>query len=135
MSALVADTSALVAIMRDEPDCDWLAQQLKNASGRLIAAPTAHEFGIVIDSKPHQKPGSSERFLRETKIAVLPFDHALAKRAVDAFLRYGKGRHKAALNFGDCFTYALAEELGLPILCIGNDFVQTDLPVLRPPAA
>lgn len=133
MTALVADTSALVAIVRGEPDKEWLTQHLLQATGRVIAAPTALEFGMVIESDPGQDRGSTRRFLRDADISVIPFDGRLAERALDAFHRFGKGRHKAALNFGDCCTYALAEELGLPILCIGNDFARTDLPVLPPP--
>jgi len=73
-----------------------------------------------------------DRFATQTQ-TVRPFMEDLAERGIEAWRRYGRGRHLAALNVGDCCTYALAEHLGLPILCTGNDFARTDLPVLRPP--
>jgi len=71
--------------------------------------------------------------LRDARISVEPFDAELADRATDAWRRFGKGRHPAALNLGDCFTYALGEQTGYPILCVGLAFAKTDLPVLSPP--
>jgi ribonuclease VapC len=81
------------------------------------------------------KPSSGivRRVLRDAEITVAPLDLPLAERALDAWRRFGKGRHPAALNLGDCFSYALAEASGCPILCVGDDFARTDLPVLRPP--
>lgn len=66
------------------------------------------------------------------KIDVVPVDAELAARAMSAWRRYGKGRHPAGLNFGDCFTYALAEQTGHPALCTGDDFAATDIAVVRP---
>ena len=68
-----------------------------------------------------------ERFLQEAALTVIPFGPEHHSRAVDAYLRYGKGRHPAALNFGDCMTYATARLAAAPLLCVGNDFAQTDL--------
>lgn len=133
MSAIVVDTSALVAIVKDEPGREWLVDRLTKASGRVIAAPNALEFGIVLEARAPDAVGIAQRVLRQARIAVVPFDEDLAERAQNAWRRFGKGRHPAALNFGDCCTYALAEETGYPILCVGDDFRRSDLPVLQPP--
>ncbi|TQN37971.1 ribonuclease VapC [Blastococcus colisei] len=133
MTVVVVDTSALVAIMTGEPARGWLADQLSSATGRFIAAPTALELGIVLEARASAAVGIAKRTLREARIVVVPFDEELADRAQDAWRRFGKGRHSAALNFGDCCTYALAEQSGHPILCVGDDFRRTDLPVLQPP--
>jgi ribonuclease VapC len=74
------------------------------------------------------------RVRRDAEITVMQFDAGLAERALDAWRRFGKGRQPAALNFGDCCTYALAEATGCPVLCTGDDLARTDLPVLRPPS-
>lgn len=130
---LVVDTSAMVAILTGEPGAAWLSEELDRAVSPLIAAPVALELSIVLEARAPSAVGVGRRALRDARLRVEPFDQDLAERAVDAWRRYGKGRHPAALNFGDCCTYALAEHVGLPILCVGNDFAQTDLPVLRPP--
>lgn len=132
MSALVVDTSAMVAILTDEPHRDWLSAQLATTTGHIIAAPTALELGIVLEARTPAAVGISRRALREARISVTPFDDDLAERALDAWRRFGKGRHRAALNFGDCCTYGLAERTGYPILCVGDDFARTDLPVVTP---
>lgn len=77
-------------------------------------------------------PGIARRAVREALVDIEPFDDDLAERAVDAWRRFGKGRHPAALNFGDCMTYALADKTGYPILCVGENFAQTDLETVRP---
>ena len=88
---------------------------------------------MVLESRLAESAGLSRRVLSQLEIQVTSFTPEMADRAMHAWRRYGKGRHPAALNFGDCCTYALAEHTGFPILCSGNDFAQTDLPVLRPP--
>jgi ribonuclease VapC len=123
------DTSAIMAVLRQEPGHEVLSELLKVSRPRLMAGPTAVEVGIVIGSRTRDF-GRWQRVLRESAIEVIAFDERLVARAVDAFRRFGKGRHPAGLNFGDCCTYALAEERGLPILCVGGDFRRTDLPVL-----
>lgn len=134
MTAIVVDTSAIVAILMNEPQREWLSTELAGASTRLIAAPTALELGIVLESRKPTAQGIANRFLRDANISVEPFDDTLVDRAMDAWRRFGKGRHPAGLSFGDCFTFALAEETGFPILCVGNDFALTDQPVVTPPA-
>lgn len=135
MTALVVDTSAVVAILTDEPGRGWLSRQLADASERFMAAPTMLELGIVVEARTPTATGIVRRFLRDTEITVTSFDTIMAERALDAWRRFGKGRHPAGLNLGDCFSYALAEATGCPILCVGDGFARTDLPVLCPPTA
>lgn len=132
MTAVVVDTSALVAVLLGERTRDWIVTQLLAADLRVMAAPTAVELGIVLEARVPAAVGMGRRALRDARIAIEPFDDELAGRAVDAWRRFGKGRHPAALNYGDCFTYALAEQTGYPILCTGADFGRTDLPTLTP---
>jgi len=74
----------------------------------------------------------TDRFLRDASIEMVAVDAGTAERALSAWRRYGTGRHPAALNLGDCFSYALAEETGLPLVCTGNDFTASDLPTCGP---
>lgn len=134
MSAIVVDSSAMVAILGSEPGGDWLAARLGEASERVIAAPVALELGIVLEARRGPAVGIARRALRDAQITIVAFDEALADRGLDAWRRFGKGRHAAGLNFGDCCTYALAELTDYPILCVGDDFVRTDLAVLQPSA-
>lgn len=133
MTVLVVDTSAVVAILNAEPGGKWLASRLAAADGRLMAAPIALELGIVLEARRPAAAGIGRRVIRDARIEVVSFDDVLSERALEAWRRFGKGRHKAALNFGDCCTYALAEETGHPILCVGTDFPNTDLCTLTPP--
>jgi len=129
VTKVVVDSSAVMAVLRQEPGHERVAELMRSSSPRLMSAPTAVELGMVVGSRT-QDFGLWQRLLREAAIDVVPFDERLAGRAVEAFRRFGKGRHPAGLNFGDCCTYALAEERGLPILCVGDDFRHTDLPVV-----
>jgi ribonuclease VapC len=129
-SALVVDTSAMVAVLTAEAGCEWILERL--ASGEcLMSAPTAVELGIVLEARVPAAVGIARRVLRDAQIEVVPFDSRLVDRATDAWRRFGKGRHPAGLNYGDCFTYALAEETGHPILCVGDDFGRTDISVVN----
>ncbi|HEU0088667.1 MAG TPA: type II toxin-antitoxin system VapC family toxin [Pseudonocardiaceae bacterium] len=131
--AVVVDTSAAVAVILGEPGSDDLIDCLENATARFISAANRVELGIVIEARlgPDGTDAVS-RFLRDADLEVVPVDTDAADRALGAWRRYGKGRHPAALNFGDCFAYALAERTGFPLLCIGDDFAATDLEVIRP---
>jgi ribonuclease VapC len=131
--SLVVDTSAAVAVILDEPGSEELAAHLEDALARLMPAAIRVELGIVIEARLW--PAGQDvvdRFLRDAKIDIVPVDADLAARAMSGWRRYGKGRHTAGLNFGDCFTYALAEQTGHPILCTGDDFAATDVSVVRP---
>ena len=134
--SLVIDTSAAVAIVLGEPGSEELAAHLENALARLMPAAIRVELGIVLEARLW--PAGQDvvdRLLRDAKIDIVPVDADLAARAMSGWRRYGKGRHPAGLNFGDCFTYALAERTGHPVLCTGDDFAATDVAVLRPEQA
>lgn len=133
LDALVVDTSAAVAVIAGEHGSDDLVTWLEAATTRVMSAASRVELGIVVEAR-YGPVGADhvDRFLRDTEITVQAVDTETAERAMAAWRRYGKGRHVAALNFGDCFSYALAERTGLPLLCTGDDFAATDLVVLRP---
>jgi ribonuclease VapC len=134
--SLVVNTSAAVAVILGEPGSDELAARLEDALARVMPAAIRVELGIVIEARLW--PAGQDvvdRFLRDAKIDVVPVDADLAARAMSGWRRYGKGRHRAGLNFGDCFSYALAERTGYPLLCMGDDFAATDITVVRPSPA
>ena len=129
---MIVDTSALVAILREEPEAPTLAQSIASSSVRLISAVNFVEAAVVIDGS--RNPVASRKFdefLREAKLVVEPVTQAQARIAREAYRDFGKDSgHPARLNFGDCFAYALAKETSEPLLCKGNDFRHTDLTVL-----
>lgn len=134
MTGVVVDTSAVVAILTDEPGGSALAQALESAAPRVMGAPTRLELGIVFEARFGAVGGGViERFLRDADIEVPGFDRDHADRAMDGWRRYGKGRHPAALNLGDCCSYGVAAATGFPVLCVGDDFAATDVAVVRPP--
>lgn len=131
--SLVVDTSAAVAVILSELGGEELAGHLEDALTRMMPTAIRVELGIVIEAR--LGPAGQDvvdRFLRDARIDIVSVDADLADRAMSGWRRYGKGRHPAALNFGDCFTYALAERTGLPVLCTGDDFAATDISVVRP---
>jgi len=131
--SLVVDTSAAVAVILGEPGSEELAAHLEEALARLMPAAIRVELGIVIEARLWPAGQDvADRFLRDAKVDIVPVDADLAARAMSGWRRYGKGRHPAGLNFGDCFTYALAERTGHPVLCTGDDFAATDITVVRP---
>lgn len=132
-ATLVVDTSAVVAILLDEPGADWLITMLAEASQRHMSAGTYLELGIVLESRfGPTGTGSGDRFVRDSEITVVDVTPAIAMRSLEGWRRFGKGRHPAGLNLGDCFTYGLATDHDLPILCTGEDFAKTDVRTLRP---
>jgi ribonuclease VapC len=126
---LILDSSAVVAILLREPSCDRLTDQLEGpAAAAAIGAPTLAETGIVLAARLGVKAMTIlARFLQERELIVIPFDQLHWEEAVTAFIRFGKGRHPAGLNFGDCMTYATAQLAAEPLLCVGEDFAKTDL--------
>ncbi|TIQ75140.1 MAG: type II toxin-antitoxin system VapC family toxin [Mesorhizobium sp.] len=125
---MIIDPSALVAILRTEPGYDRLVLAIAQAERRLLAAPTLLETTMVLVGRwQDQIVDRFEAFLRTASIETIPFtaDHAAVAR--QAFLRYGKGRHPAALNFGDCIAYATARLEAMPLLFKGDDFRLTDI--------
>lgn len=130
---MIVDSSALVAILLAEPGREALLDHLARAAVIGVGAPTLAETGIVLTARLGVAGRSLlARLLDEAHIETVPYTAAHWPVAIDAFARYGKGRHPAALNFGDCLTYATCRLTNRPLLCIGDDFPQTDLPVLTP---
>ena len=127
---MVVDTSALVAILRNEPERRSLIEALEGADVRHISAATLVETSIVIESRfGPEGLRHLDAFLARAGIEVIPVNGEQAHLAREAFSRLGKGRHPAALNYGDCFSYALARVLAEPLLCKGDDFSRTDLTI------
>ena len=125
---IVIDSSALVAILNDEPERRRFIGIIVDHGDARISAPTYLETSMVLELRIGHRAGRElDTLLANVCIAIIPFDHAQAKIARDAFRRYGKGLHAAALNFGDCFSDALAKWLGAPLLFKGNDFGLTDI--------
>lgn len=130
MTTIVVDTSAVVAILGNEPAANDAIEALDVADDRLMSAATLVELGIVMEARLGAAGVLAvDRFLRDGEVNVVAVDRQQADRALDGWRRFGKGRHKAALNLGDCFTYGLAADRDLPVLCTGNDFGETDLTV------
>ena len=128
---MVVDTSAIVAIVTQELGHRQLTEHLSSAVERWITAPNALELTMVLEGRFAVTAGAGTRVQRDLDIATVAFTPAMTSRSSDAWRRFGKDRHPAGLNFGDCCTYALAEETGWPILCTGEDFARTGWPVLR----
>ena len=125
---MIIDSSALVAVVIEDPEFDLVWGKLGTAEGIGVGAPTLFEAGMVLRARL----GPRGRTLLGALIGrlgaeVLPFHDQHWPVALDAFTRFGKGRHQAALNFGDCMAYATASVAGEPLLCVGDDFAQTDL--------
>lgn len=127
---MILDTSAVVAIVMREPGFEELLRAVSGGDAAIGTA-TLAETAIVLSARlgADARPLLS-RFLSEASIAVIPFGESHYGTAVDAWLRFGKGRHPASLNFGDCLSYAVARLADEPLLFVGNDFSQTD--VARP---
>jgi len=128
---MIIDSSAVLAVIGKEPGFERIVHELAASPETRIGAPTRLETGIVLSARfgPRGKTVLA-RFLQENAIQTVAFDEGHAAVALDAYSRFGKGRHPAALNFGDCCTYATASIAGEPLLCVADDFRQTDLPVV-----
>jgi ribonuclease VapC len=122
---IVVDTSALMAILLDEPEAAACMDALSTAEALSISAGTVAEALIVADRRGCGQ--EMRRLLDGLGIGVLPVTPAMARHVADAYGRWGKGVNPAGLNFGDCFAYALANEMAAPLLYVGNDFSATDL--------
>jgi ribonuclease VapC len=125
---MVIDTSALAAILWDEPERDRFVALIGAAPRRLISAATWVEAGIVIEGDGGEEAGRDlDTFLYNASVEIVPVDAQQARAARAAYSRYGKGHHRARLNLGDCFSYALAKLTGEPLLYKGADFGLTDI--------
>jgi ribonuclease VapC len=128
---MVIDTSALAAIFFHEPERESFRNAILGATSRLISAATVLETGMVIESRRGGAAGREfDLFTVRANFQIVAVDAEQAELARSAWRRYGKGRHPAALNFGDCFVYALAKASGESILSKGTDFAKTDVVVL-----
>ena len=125
---MILDTSALLAILLDEPDAHAMAEAMASAAQRRISAVNWLETAIVITSRRGERGAELFRALvAKLQPEIVPVDSGQAESAYAAWLAYGKGRNPAALNLGDCFAYALAKRLAEPLLFKGDDFARTDI--------
>lgn len=125
---MVVDASALLAILFHEPERDRFARAVADAGVRLLGAVNALEAAVVVAARKGPAGGRElDLLLHHADIEVVGFDDAQWRLAREAYDRYGKGRHRAALNLGDCCAYALARHTGEPLLFKGADFSQTDV--------
>ena len=130
---MVVDTSALLAIFLAEPERRQFLDAITQGDTRHISAANVLETGIVLEARRGEGAGREfDLFLHQAKFEVVPVDSDQIEIARVAWRKYGKGRHPAGLNFGDCFAYALAKVMDQPILFKGDDFTHTDIfPVIR----
>jgi len=126
---MILDSSVFIAIVLREPGFEEVLRKVVAAPAVAAGTPTLVETGIVLTARlGRPADGMLERLLDELAVQEVPFGEIHWREAVEAFRRYGKGRHPAGLNFGDCMTYATAKLAGAPLLFTGDDFARTDLP-------
>lgn len=131
---MVIDTSALVAILQNEPERRRFNEAIEAAAARVLSVATYVEISIVMESRfGAEGVRDLDLLLEKAEIRLVAVDAEQGRIAREAFRRFGKGRHPAGLNFGDCFSYALAMQLDEPLLFRGNDFSKTDIALVEPP--
>jgi ribonuclease VapC len=133
---IAVDTSALIAMIFGEPDADLYRYRIA-AEPACLSAVSLQEASMVLAGRLRDAIAwmALDELIHNAPVQVMPHDRKLAEIARDAFLRFGKGRHPARLNFGDCASYALAKWLGVPLLFKGTNFARTDIvPALPVPA-
>ncbi|MEY2556608.1 MAG: ribonuclease VapC [Verrucomicrobiota bacterium] len=129
---MVIDTSALIAIFLGEPERKLFLEQIIQAETKLISAATSLETGIVLEARRGEAAGREfDLFIVRAKLEVVSVDAEQIEIARSAWRKYGKGRHAAGLNFGDCFAYALAKFSGQNLLAKGEDFRLTDVELVN----
>jgi ribonuclease VapC len=130
---MVIDTSAILAILQDEPERRAFNETIEAAPSLSLSVANLVESSIVVEAR-FGPAGvlALDRFLETAGVSAVPVDREQGELARRAYREYGKGRHRAGLNFGDCFAYALAIARAEPLLCKGDDFAQTDVMVARP---
>ena len=130
---MVVDTSAVVAILRDEPERRTFTEALENAGHCVMSAVSFVEASLVIETRfGAEGIQHLDLLISKAQIEIAPVDREQALAARRAFSRFGRGRHPAGLNFGDCFAYALAESRSEPLLFKGDDFAKTDISPATP---
>jgi ribonuclease VapC len=127
---VILDASALIAIALDEPEREMLVAKINAADAIAVGAPTLVEAGIVLSARTgHDASAVLLELLAVAEAVIIEFGQGHWRVAVSAWARFGKGRHPARLNFGDCLAYATAQVAGEPLLAKGNDFARTDIPL------
>jgi ribonuclease VapC len=125
---MTLDSSALIAILFAEPGYLALVDRILEADHARVGAPTLVEASLVTSGRRRTpSAGEVEGLVAELGVTIVPFGEAEWRLAAEAFARFGRGRHSAALNFGDCLAYATARSLGDALLFVGNDFTKTDI--------
>ena len=125
---MVIDSSAMMSILLQESDAQIFADAIEGAPTRVMSASTLYEAGILIQSRRGDGGAADlDRLVESARIEIVPFDLEQARLARAAYRRYGKGNHRAGLNFGDCFAYALAKHIDETLLFKGADFSRTDV--------
>jgi ribonuclease VapC len=125
---MVVDTSALIALLNMEPESARLAVALESDATRLVSAATVVEAGLVIESRFGSVGGRElDLLIAKAGLSIEPVTADQVDVARECWRRYGKGRHSAGLNYGDCFSYALAKVTREPLLFKGDDFTHTDI--------
>src|SRR5438552_11666873 len=128
---MVIDTSAVLAMLQREPERRSFLEAIEAADSNRMSVASFVESSIVIESR-YGSEGlrDLDQFISRASIELMPVDREQGQLARSAFSRFGKGRHRAGLNYGDCFSYAAALNLGEPLMCKGDDFIHTDVPIL-----
>jgi ribonuclease VapC len=130
---MILDSTAVLAMLFGEPEAAVFAEAAEAASDRAISAASWLEAAIVADNRSPVAAAEFAGLMARLNLEIVPFTASQAMREREAHRRYGKGRHKAALNLGDCFAYALAKERGHALLFKGDDFAATDIePAIKP---
>ena len=124
---MIVDTSAVLAVLFREPDAERYATAILTAAPCRMSVASLLEASIVIGTRGDTAGAELDALVAEAGIELVPVTHEQVEVARHAWRRFGKGRHPAALNFGDCFAYALATTTGEPLLFKGEDFLQTDV--------
>jgi ribonuclease VapC len=127
---MVLDTSAILAILQDKPERRKFNEAIEAAETRSLSTASFVECSMILESR-YGADGvrDLDLFIAKAQVSLVPVDEEQADLARRAFRKYGKGRHPAGLNFGDCFSYALSHALNEPLLFKGNDFNQTDVQI------
>lgn len=128
---MIIDSSAIIAVIQDEPDARGFTRAMRDAPVRRLSAAAYVEVSAVVDGRRSPVFSAAlDEFLRKLRVEIVPFTPRQAQLAREAYQRFGRGSgHPARLNMGDCFSYALAKDLGEPLLFKGNDFKLTDIEI------
>lgn len=124
---MIVDSSAIVAVARTEPSAIAILRALASQEAVRMAASVWFETTMVVSAKGLATRAQLASLAADARLEIVPFTDEHAAVALEAFERYGRGRHPARLNFGDCMSYATAKIAGEPLLYVGNDFARTDI--------